>query len=241
MQSLLMTKSRDMKKNGETDQHICEFCQKEFVRESSILKHVCETKRRYQNRDTQSVRIGFAAFAEFYSRNGNRKKKDFMDFIKSAYYTGFVKFGNYCVDVNVLNTNRYIDWLLDNQIKLDSWNKDSIYTKFIIEYYKTEDPYDAIARSIETTMELSNQEQIEHKDVFRYGNVHKICFQITKGKISPWLLYQSISGLEFIEKLDVTQQKMILDYINPEQWALNFRKYRDIVPDIKKLLQQGGY
>lgn len=219
----------------------CEFCEKEFVKENTLLKHVCESKRRWQDKDKRGNQLGFQAWVRFYSKHTSKKKKEYTDFVKSSYYSAFVKFGNYCVDAQVMNVPRYVDYLLKEKISIDLWNRDSSYTKFIIDYCKVEDPLDAIARSIETTVQLARIENIQTKDVLRYGNVNRICFEITKGKISPWMLYQSSSGLSFLEKLDNTQQKMILDYINPEQWALKFHRQKNIIPEVKELLHAGGY
>lgn len=205
------------------------------------MKHLCETKRRWQDRDKHGNRIGHSAWVQFYSKHTRKAKRDYMDFAKSAYYTAFVKFGNYCVDAQVMNPSRYVDWLLKNQVSIDTWNRDSVYTKFIIDYLRTEDPLDAIARSIETTISLSENDRILSKDVLRYGNRNKICFEITKGKISPWMLYHSDSGVELIESLDATQQKMILDYINPEQWAIKFKRSNNIINEVKELLKVAGY
>ena len=229
-----------MNKTAET-KHQCDFCGREFLRETTIAKHLCEPKRRHNDKDKQGNRIGLNAWIQFYGKHSSKKKKDYMEFIKSAYYSAFVKFGNYCLDAQVFNVPRYVDWLLKNQISIDTWNRDSNYTKFIIDYLKTEDPLDAIARSIETTVRLAENDKIQTKDVLRYGNRNKICYEITKGKISPWMLYHSISGLEFIESLDVTQQKMILEYINPEQWAIKFNKHKNLISEVKELLRAGGY
>lgn len=230
-----------MNKTAET-KHQCDFCGREFLRETTIAKHLCEPKRRWNDKDKQGNRIGLNSWIQFYGKHSSsKKKKDYIEFIKSAYYSAFVKFGNYCLDAQVFNVPRYIDWLLKNQISIDTWNRDSNYTKFIIDYLKTEDPLDAIARSIETTVKLAEQDKIQTKDVLRYGNRNKICYEITKGKISPWMLYHSVSGLEFIESLDVTQQKMILEYINPEQWAIKFKKHKNIINEVKELLHAGGY
>jgi len=211
------------------------------VRENTMMKHLCETKRRWQDRDKHGNRIGHSAWVQFYSKHTRKAKRDYMDFAKSAYYTAFVKFGNYCVDAQVMNPSRYVDWLLKNQVSIDTWNRDTVYTKFIIDYLRTEDPLDAIARSIETTISLSENDRILSKDVLRYGNRNKICFEITKGKISPWMLYHSDSGVGLIESLDATQQKMILDYINPEQWAIKFKRSNNIINEVKELLKVAGY
>jgi hypothetical protein len=55
------------------------------------------------------------------------------------------------------------------------------------------------------------------------------------------MLYQSESGLKFMETLDSTQQKMILEYINPEQWAIKFKKHKNVIAEVKELLSAGGY
>lgn len=233
-------KSKNTKSNTATE-HSCEFCGRSFIRENTMLKHLCETKRRYTDRDKTGNRIGFSAWVQFYNKHSRKAKKDYMDFAKSAYYTAFVKFGNYCAEVHVLNPSRYVDWLLKEQISIDTWNRDTNYNRFLLEYLKNEDPLDAIARSIETSVSLSEQDKIQTKDTFRYGNRNRICYEITKGKISPWMLYQSVSGLEFIEQLDATQQKMILEYINPEQWAIKFKRCKNIIPEVKQLLKAAGY
>ena len=121
-----------MKENSVTTKHKCDFCEREFLRETTIGKHLCEPKRRWLDKDKQGNRIGLNAWIQFYNKHSNKKKKDYMDFAKSAYYSAFVKFGNYCLDAQVFNPSRYIDWLLKNQVSIDTWNRDSNYTKFII-------------------------------------------------------------------------------------------------------------
>jgi hypothetical protein len=179
---------------------------------------------------------------QFYTKNTSSKKKRlYEDFIKSAYYTAFVKFGTYCVDVNVINVSRFVDWLLKNQIKIDTWCQDTVYTKFLIEYLRIEDPLDAIARSVQATIDLSEPERLLSKDYLRYGNSNKICYAITTGKISPWMLYHSDSGTKFLDKLDPTQVKIVIDYINPELWAIKFKREPENVQQVKELLDAGGY
>lgn len=220
----------------------CEFCGRSFLRESTVLKHICEYKHRWLEKDRQSNRLGFQAWLQFYKKNSaSKKQKTYEEFIKSAYYTAFVKFGNYCVEVNALNVSRYADWLVKNQIKIDTWTSDTNYNRYLIEYLRTEDPLDAIHRSVETTIEMAQIETIQSRDYLRFGNRNKICYSITTGKISPWMLFQSKSGIEFMDQLDPTQVKMIIDYIDPEKWALKFHRESENVKQVKELLNAGGY
>lgn len=232
-----------MKENEATKTKFsCDFCGRSFLRETTISKHLCEYKQRWINKDLQGNRIGFQAWLQFYKKNSSTKKKrTYEEFVKSAYYTAFVKFGTYCSDANVLNVGRFVDWLLKNQVKIDSWNTDKNYTKFLIEYLREEDPLDAVARSIETTQKLAEMETIQTKDVLRYANRNRICYAITTGKISPWMLYQSESGTKMLDELDPTQIKMIIEYINPELWAIKFKRNQDKVIEVKELLLTAGY
>ena len=220
----------------------CEFCNRTFLRESTIAKHICEYKHRWQEKDKRGNQIGFQGWLHFYKRNtATTKQRTYLDFIKSSYYTAFAKFGNYCVDVNVINVQRYIDWLLKNKIRIDVWNHDTNYSKFLIEYLRNEDPLDAIHRSVESTILLAGEERVLPKDILRYGNKNKICYHVTTGKISPWMLYQCDSGLKFIDSLDESQVKMIIDYIDPEKWAIKFKRNSDIVTSVKEILNAGQY
>lgn len=242
--NLLQTKiSKNTKKASATKSEFsCEFCGRGFQRETTMIKHLCENKRRWQDRELPGNRIGFQSWIRFYAKNtATKKQKTYLDFAKSAYYLAFVKFGHYCVNIKCLNVNRYADWLLSNQIKIDSWCSDTNYDRFLIDYLKQEDSLDAIARSIETTIDHAKEANIQSKDYLRYGNRNRICHLIVAGKISPWMMFQSESGVEFLENLDESQQKMVIDYINPEQWALKFKRNPEAVNQVKELLKQAGY
>jgi len=233
-----------MKKTGaiKSTEFSCEFCSRSFQRETTMMKHLCENKRRWQDKDLPGNRIGFQSWLRFYAKNtATKKQRTYIDFSKSAYYIAFVKFGHYCVDIKCINVTRYADWLLKNNIKIDSWCSDSNYDKFLVECLKQEDPLDAIARSIETTIEHAKNEKIQSKDYLRYGNRNRICSLVVNGKISPWMLYQSESGIQFLEGIDSTQQKMIFEYINPEQWAIKFKRNVGAATQVKDLLKQAGY
>ncbi len=239
-----MKKSSNTKKTSETDlpHYGCEFCGRTFARESTITKHICEYKHRWLEKDRAGNRIGFQVWLQFYKKNSaSSKNRTYEEFIKSAYYTAFVKFGNYCVDINAINVGRFADWLLKNQVKIDTWCADSTYTKYLIDYLRVEDPLDAIARSIETTLSMAETAGILSKDILRYGNANRICHNITVGKISPWMLYQCPSGTQFLGNLNDSQVNMIIDYINPEQWKIKFNREPENVKQVKEILTLAGY
>ena len=99
--------------------HVCEYCKKEFVRETSIQAHMCEPKRRQRERDEPGPRLGFQAYIRFYeSMAGSARNKTHETFCESSYYRAFVKFGHYCVNTRVINPDRFKAWLLKNNRKI---------------------------------------------------------------------------------------------------------------------------
>ena len=111
--------------------------------------------------------------------------------------------------------------------------------KFFQKIY--EDAFDAISRSVETCIEMGEPENLQPQDVLRFGNVNRICHNIINGKISPWILYCSDSGVQFLETLNQDQVTMISDYINPELWALKFHRDPDVARKIRDTLREAGY
>ena len=100
---------------------------------------------------------------------------------------------------------------------------------------------DAVRNSIEYCMDNCEQDNILHHDYLRYGNPNKICYAITTGRISPWMLYCSNSGIHFLDTLNQDHVKIIIDYINPEQWALKFHREPELKEQIRDTLKQAGY
>jgi hypothetical protein len=222
-------------------QYHCEYCKANFVRESSLFKHLCAQKRRWLDKDTPASRLAFAAWSKFYSTvQPSIKERTFEDFMKSAYYSGFAKFGTYAVETKVVNPLQYVDWLIKSNSRLDSWATDTLYGKYLIEYLRLENSMDAIKRSVETLIKLSESENVQVTDVLRYVNANRICLSITGGHISPWLLYHSSGGIEFLGNLNEGQTGMIFEYINPDLWNIKFKRYADEVADAKSVLKAAG-
>jgi hypothetical protein len=204
-----------------------------------MTSHICEYKHRWLERDRRGNQIGFQSFVQFYRKHSLAKAdKTYEEFIKSAYYTAFVKFGNYCLEINALNVSRLVEYYLKENIKLDSWTSDKNYNAYLIDYLKTEDPFDAINRTVIQCTDLAIEENLQPNDYLRYGSKNKICREIVNGRISPWLLYQSESGVKLLDTLPEDLIKMVYDYINPVQWAIKFSKEHDHAAEVKSLLNE---
>jgi hypothetical protein len=75
---------------------------------------------------------------------------------------------------------------------------------------------------------------------FKYGNHNRICHHITTGRISPWIVFNCASGIEFLECLDEGLLAVVLPWIDPDYWN---RKFSDYVADAewcKHVLSEAG-
>ena len=222
--------------------HVCEYCKKEFVRETSIQAHMCEPKRRRRERDEPGPRLGFQAYIRFYeSMAGSARNKTHDTFCESSYYRAFVKFGHYCVNTRVINPDRFMAWLLKHNRKIDHWCSDKVYTEYLVDHLKVEAVDDALTRAIEFGIDWAEKNASPAHDCMRYGNTNVLCHAVTAGRISPWVIYNSESGQKFLSELDATQVAMIWPYIDSDAWQKRFQDRPQDQAYAKNILKQAGW
>ena len=212
------------------------------MRESSLLVHVCEQKKRFQNQDDPAVKIGYQAYLKFYQiSQGSARLKTYEDFARSSYYRAFVKFGRYTQSVRAINIIRFTEWLITNNKKLDHGCRDSLYNQYLLEYTRKENVNDALERAVNSGLRWSEDTGTAIRDYLRYGNVNLLCYEICSGRISAWCLYNCASGVEFLEKCSKEQLEMIWPWIDTDIWAAKFNRYPADAEYCKSILKDLGW
>lgn len=207
----------------------CGFCKRNFQRETSLAVHMCEPKRRNSERDERGVQLGLQAFLRFYETlQGSSRLKTWDDFAVSSYYRAFVKWGRYCVDTRAIMPERFLDWLLKHNKKIDQWASDSVYTEYLTQYLSREAVQDALSRAESWALDWSERHQAPPHDCVRYSNTNALCHAVCTGRVSAWVLYNCSSGREFLANLDQSQMQMIWPYIDSDIWA---RRFQDLPAD----------
>ena len=218
----------------------CKYCEKEFTRESSLSVHLCEQKRRWQQEKETGVQLGFRSYLRFYEiTQGSAKLKSYEDFVTSPYYNAFVKYGRYLVAIRAINPTSFTDWLLKNNKKLDYWCKDSFYEEWLYEYLRREPVQDCLERALNEMQNYADDNtdlKNGFSDYFRYGNPNRIVHHISTGRISPWIVYNCQSGIEFLDGLNEEQIKLILTWIDPDFWQRKFKDYMADAEWVKDIL-----
>jgi len=220
----------------------CVYCNKKFVKETTLAVHMCEPKRRRQQRNDRGVELGFQAYIRFYEiTQGSARLKTFDDFADSAYYRAFTKFGRYCVDTRVINPRQFLEWLLKHNKKIDHWASDQIYTEYLIQYLPVENVADGLARAIEYGMDWGEQHQAPAHDCLRYGSASALCWAVMSGRISPWVIYNCDSGQGFLNQLTADQVSMIWPYIDSDTWQKKFADYPADQAYAQEILTKAGW
>jgi len=226
LRALVGTKNKSMELN-----YKCEYCQKLFAKEKTLVVHICEQKRRHISRNEKHVQAGLLTFQKFYDfAQKGKTKKTFDDFVDSPYYTAFVKFGSFLVNTNPIYPEMFIDYVVKSGVKIDHWCRDELYDTYISELIKNEPADGAIQRSITTMMDWSDKNNAPWEHYFAYVNLNRATHDIKEGLISPWLVLNTKSGKEMLQRMNDEQLEIIGAVIDPQYWI---RKFKSLPADIE--------
>src|SRR5210317_54919 len=222
--------------------YVCDYCNTGYTREKTLAVHMCEKKRRALQKDEKRVRYGFYAFQRFYEKSMNIKNtKTYEDFCSSQYYNAFVKFGSFLNNVQPLYPEKYIDYVVTSGVKLDHWCREEMYQKYAIELIQKEGVETALERSVTTMMEwAADQEDAPWNHYFYYVSLNRAVWHIKDGKISPWLLLNCKSGKDMLSKFNDEQLNMIYHVLDPEHWAMRFKRNPKDVELVKEVARESN-
>lgn len=211
------------------------------MREKTLAAHMCEKKRRALQKDEKRVRLGMYAFQRFYKLSaGNKKEKTYEEFCKSPYYNAFVKFGSFVSNVRPLYPEKYIDYVVTSGVKLDHWCKDSMYEAYALDLILKEDVATALERSVKNMMEWAEDKSAPWNHYFYYVSTNRAVWDIKDGKVSPWLVLNCKSGKDMLSKFNDEQLGMVYHVINPEHWALRFKRHPSDVQLVKDVAKESN-
>ena len=192
----------------------CEYCKQTFKTERTATVHMCDKKRRWLQKDMPESLAGFEAFDLFYRLGMQSKPKTFDEFVNSQYYSSFVKYGSYCINTRVIDSEAYTRWLIRGQAKLKDWATDRMYNLFVKDHLKKETVERALERFVEFASELDY-----FNEFWEQANGYLIADWVETGKISPWLLISSNRGHSAIERLNSEQLERVAACIDADYWS----------------------
>lgn len=199
---------------------------------------MCEPKRRHLQKDEKRVQVGFLAFNKFYTVVQRSKPKTYAEFCKSSYYNAFVKFGSFVSNINPIYPEKFIDFVIKSNVKLDHWCRDELYDTYMFEMIKVEPVESAVRRTLETMMDWGDKQEAQYNDYFRYCNINRAVNDIRNGLISPWVLLNSKSGTEMLSNFNDEQLQIIEPVLDVPYWKRQFKTKPADVEMVKEIVKE---
>jgi len=219
----------------------CVHCNKSFMQEKTLYAHMCEKKRRALQEKEKRVQAGFMAFNRFWQlAQGGKKNKTYKEFCDTAYYNAFVKFGSFLNNVNPLYPEKFVDYVIKSGVKLDHWCRDELYEKYLYEMIKVEPVESAVQRSIQTMMEWADEQNANFAHYFRYVSLNRAVHDILNGKISPWVILNSVTGQAMVSGMSDEQLNLIAPAFDLPYWVKKFKSEPADVALVKEICSETG-
>ena len=221
--------------------YVCTHCNAKFMKEKTLVVHMCEQKRRHLAKNEKHVQVGYHAYVRFYQLVQRQdKQKTYDEFAKSPYYNAFIKIGSFVHNVNPLYPDQYIDYVIKSGVKLDHWCRDGLYEQYVLYLVKTEPVEVALQRSIGHMMEWAEKNNSSWNHYFNYVSVNRAVFDIRDGKVSPWLVLNCVSGKKLLANFNDEQLSAVGATIDPEFWRKKFAKHPDDVDLVKQVVKESN-
>ena len=224
-----------------TKPYICQYCSNGFTKEKTLAVHVCEQKRRALARTEKHVVLGYDTYNRFYRKTQNSKQdKTYDEFARSPYYNAFVKFGSFVSNVNPLYPDRFMDYVVTSNVKLDHWCRDELYDQYVIDLIKKETVETALERSISHMMVWGENNNAAWNHYFHYVSLSRACYDIKDGKISPWLVLNSNSGKDMLKKFNDEQLNAVNVIMDIPFWLNKFKRLASDTDLVKQVVKESN-
>jgi len=115
-----------------------------------------------------------------------------------------------------------------------------VYEEYLLPYIKTENARDALERSILSMEDWANNNNSVFNHYFRYVSFNKAVAMVRNGKVSPWVIYHSETGMDMLDKMTDEQLGLINDFIDPVYWSKRFEAFPADVEWAKHILSEAN-
>lgn len=209
------------------------------MQEKTLVAHMCERKRRALQEKEKRVQAGYMAFNRFWQlAQGGKKLKTYDEFCDTAYYNAFVKFGSFLNNVNPLYPEKFVDYVIKSGTKLDRWCRDDLYNAYLFDILKTEPVESAVQRTLQTMMEWGDEHTANFAHYFNYVSLNRAVHDILNGRISCWVILNSTTGKEMLQKMSDEQLNMIAPAFDVPYWVRKFKEVPADVMLVKEILDE---
>jgi hypothetical protein len=185
--------------------------------------------------------MAYNAYKKFFEMSqGSSVHKTYEQFATSQFYNAFNKFTNYMLTIKAVNPERFIEYVIKNDKKIDHWCKSAIYQEYLVQYIRSESAKDGLERSVMQMQNLETELGIPFDRFFKDVTTNRMVQLITIGSISPWVIYSCDSGIDHLQSMSDEQLTMIDSFADADHWSRRFMELPGDYAWVKHLLKEGG-
>jgi hypothetical protein len=108
----------------------------------------------------------------------------------------------------------------------------------LFEILKTEPVESAVQRTLQTMMEWGDEHTANFAHYFNYVSLNRAVHDILNGRISCWVILNSTTGKEMLQKMSDEQLNMIAPAFDVPYWVRKFKEVPADVMLVKEILDE---
>jgi hypothetical protein len=139
-----------------------------------------------------------------------------------------------------LYPSKFIDWIVKSGVKLDHWCRDELYEKYVLDLIHTEGVETALERSLLHMQSWADDNNSVWNHYFKYVSTSRAVYDIKDGKVSPWIILNSISGKEMLATFRDDQLAAISNIIDPVVWVKKFKNHKFDLELVKQVVKESN-
>lgn len=207
----------------------CKYCNKDFVKETTLMAHMCEKKRRYLAKDDKQNRIAYQSWLLWrrLSMANVKHDKPYDDFMNNSLFTGFMKLAKHMIDLNLEKPEEFVKFIVLHSVKMHDWTKIFVHESFVQEKLKNETVDRAIERSLLNMKEWAEKSGYNWQEYFARVSTVEAVQDIKMGRLSPWCTFATDQGSRLIDRLEPGQVQALIDFLNPQSWKVKVKRQQE--------------
>ena len=217
----------------------CSFCSRSFAKETTLATHVCPKKLYHGDKDEKYMIVAIWCYNKFLARN-TYKQADITKFLDSRHYMEFIKFSRYVLEARIKNYQDFMEWLCDNNVKVDNWRKEATYGKFIKQHALKESCQRALEKFVLCTQEWASEQNKPIQDFYVGANSPTILKLIRDGKLSLWIAVGTDLGKQLLSKMEDSELKHLDEWIGDDliKWSRLFNIHQEDINWANSVLKE---
>lgn len=227
------------KKVETTANYVCEFCEKEFIRESAFLEHVCVPMQRHHKMKTAEGVSAWMAYCTWVKARGQRVPPQ-SGFLSSHYYQSFIKFAEFVKLMKTIQVEPYIYDMVSQGLSPVIWTNDEVYQQWLRKTTAEKSPTKLAQQTASFLMDYAEDNNVELSKVFTEITAPLFAEWLDMGKISLWFMFGSNVFKQWFQDLEEEERAFLCTKFSVPEWITKLKNNPTTMVKIKAIVAEMG-